>query len=509
MAILLTEILKQSILQRPETYERSLMHCLIQSVRFYRSLRPMLCPYNDKTFTYRSDFSVPRYNHLFAALDACWRMYDTQTFDADVFLPKETLENSLVDISNAAPPGSRVVETMAALLEELNSDFYAPNAAALASPEIMTALKGDVFSFWLDLRLAKHVNREITSMALETPLTLGAIKDLVKSHDISAVGTRDNIISIDSLIVGSSIHNPKLPTHLKSLNDRIGGGLGFGEVTMVAGNNGGGKSVLAADMAMHFAIGGRRVAFFTTEERPTAILGRMISNALNINMNEFSKRRDGIDGNLAAYELTNIPAWIHTDPTFGPKLKTWKNSLESRVQFVDWSQGQSYDIVSHFDAEIDNLCARGYPPDVIIFDWIGGALSKAKKPEEIRHHYAAGIDHIVEHTKKYSRVGVVLAQTDKTLNKGQMAVTMAMLSECKTMTNRISTFLGLSFIREKASDDKGTFRNLARKQFIHIDKSRYGSGGSCPVEIQFEFQRFTDRPRTTVAGGSDGMASMR
>jgi hypothetical protein len=175
--------------------------------------------------------------------------------------------------------------------------------------------------------------------------------------------------------------------------------------------------------------------------------------------------------------------------------------LSRQIFYLDWSQGQGLTIPGHLDQEIEQLGNLGWSPDFIIFDWIGGGLESSKQRDHLRHLYQESADYIVTHCKKTGRSAIVLAQLDKTKATNRQRTTMDMLSECKSMPNNYTNFVGISALREDAEVAGGTDRNLGLHQFLNVEKSRQGPGGLVPVEAYFRFQRFRDRQRT-LQGGS-------
>ena len=59
-----------------ETMEREIIFGMMSSYRFYRDLRDIVCPWDQDRMQHRLDFSTPRYNTLYRAIDSFYRRFD-------------------------------------------------------------------------------------------------------------------------------------------------------------------------------------------------------------------------------------------------------------------------------------------------------------------------------------------------------------------------------------------------------------------------------------------------
>lgn len=250
------------------------------------------------------------------------------------------------------------------------------------------------------------------------------------------------------------------------------------------------NTVLSTQLARDFSqLGHRKVAYVTTEQPPTELMARIASNHLQINYNHFTARKDL--GNATDYdrEVSVIPQWIWDDPQYQEGLKSLEEVM-SRIVFLDWSQGKGQSIAQNLEAELDALEATDFDPDILLIDWIGGGLDKGLEGKiDLRLVYQQAADWGVSYAKRRRKVVIEMAQFDRVKAMGKSKCGSAWLSECKTMGNNMTNFVGISAAVEDGSEDSVFSIN----QFLYVEKSRDGTGGNIPVERHFHFQRFRDK----------------
>jgi hypothetical protein len=84
-----------------DTLEREVVFGMTRSYQFYRRMRDIVCPYNVEKNTHRSDFSIPRYNVLYRAIDAFYRRFDhLPDTSQNLRLPAIVLKAQLIDWIN-------------------------------------------------------------------------------------------------------------------------------------------------------------------------------------------------------------------------------------------------------------------------------------------------------------------------------------------------------------------------------------------------------------------------
>lgn len=136
-------------------------------------------------------------------------------------------------------------------------------------------------------RLLGKTGQDMASRALEPDpnlheLTSAALKEIDAAIDRTQsrrTGARTGIFASEALRSLTDENAPRgLPTGLKTI-DRMTGGLYRGELSIVGGRPGSGKTTLAIQIAMNLAQQGSGVLFLSLEMSGAALNERMLSNA--------------------------------------------------------------------------------------------------------------------------------------------------------------------------------------------------------------------------------------
>lgn len=478
--------------QWPQSYERLLVKGLIHSLRFYRARRSVLCVYNQEKKTWRKDFTIPRYNTLFGILDTFWRLYDgdLQLLE-DLFIPKEQLQALIIDQANTIENSNPIYSHYTELLDEIEVDFY----VEAPSLSLLRVTGGNAFSVWMNSRVTAHTINQINSDSALGFLTMEDLQDTLSKRRRDLAVDNSTTVNAGVVMDGSVSYWKRIESGIVGLDIALGGGFGKGETTIIAGINGGGKTVLACQLAVNFAKRGRKVALFTTEQSPQDLIARMVCYYTGTGIDAFTDRKDMpiLASDNVEYKIKNIPDILYQDPSIAGQLHAFRDLAGKNIYCVDWSKSQGYTIPGHFENTMDQLTDLDWDPDVAIFDWLGGGKEQ-RKDTDLRLLYQESADCLVDYGKKRNKVVIMTAQIDKTKVHGKKRIQMHNLSECKTMTNNVSAFIGISALTD-AENDEGTKQNLSTRQFLNVEKSRKGPGGMVAVDINFRFQKFSDASR--------------
>jgi KaiC len=476
-----------------ETLERELVFGCMASYRFYRAARDIMCPWDPVKLTHRLDFSTGRYNTLYRAIDWFYRRFDNRTdLNPELCLPNSMLAAMIVDWGNRnAVPMSEAEE----LLNEINEETEFTRSLTYES--LHALLESSAFKDWLTSSVLKQtVGRIVSSQGLGA-LTLDNLEEyLNKAKTATAATTDANYYNAGSILTGRRRILPyiKIPEFGK-LNAALGGGLYRGEGTMVAGCNGGGKTILAMQWAKDFAKAGINCMVYTTERRPGEMILRSVAADLEVPLARLSPQTELLSDEVQ--ETGFIPDDIWENPNFRGKLDVLNDAFHQHLLIVDWSQGQGYTIASHLDADVANVERKGWHPDIIMFDWIGGGLDAASDKDKIRLYYQEAADGLINHGKRTGHATIAFAQFDKVKAENRDYVEMNMLSECKTMTNNLTNFIGITSMVDKHPKEGQSPRH--RKQYLCVSKATHGPGGKIEVDADFVYQKF--RERVTIASG--------
>ena len=151
-------IVTNELRRQPETFERRLIICLVNSSRFYRAHRERICPYDSETATWRQDFQTNRFNLLYPLIDQYWRQYDDYPDDSDFVIVKERLTECVIDAINR---GTIPSEDGDLLRQEIDLDFC---PATYPPADFFEVVGGAQLNRWLSIQSGRQlvgtINRE-------------------------------------------------------------------------------------------------------------------------------------------------------------------------------------------------------------------------------------------------------------------------------------------------------------------------------------------------------------
>ena len=467
----------------PATYERMVVLSLIHSHSFYLSVKDTLCPLDAETGLRRQDFSVYRYNVLFDHIASFWGLFRKPNPNP---IPEKFLETAVIDSSNLS---KMQIEVAQALLEEIKDDFY---THPMTQELIENGVAGEPFRYWMESRISKRAVDEISNKSRQMIMTMDNVTEILARHK-AALPEGETCTSMGNEALKAKIRrSAKISTGIDTLDKALGGGFGRWQSTLIAGCQGGGKTVLACQLAVEFGVQRRKVLFVTTEQSPTDLVLRFIANHCRVKYDRLSNRediqalQDGTD-----QEFDAIPQWLWTDPSTADRMQALESVLGQYVCFMDWSTGKK-SAEKHFGAELERIVQKGFDPEIIIFDWIGGGLDDSRQ-EDRRLIYEATAKYLIDLGKDTNRAMILLAQLNQTLAMGRAKPGANMMGECKTMGQTAWNFIGISSLLEK-----GSSAGFAALQNFYLEKARDGIGGAAvPVERNFAFQRF-QKARSTI-----------
>ena len=245
-----------------ETIERELIFGMAKFYHFYRDLRETICPYDATTASYRSDFSVDHYNTLFKALDTYYRRFDQKTDVAEDFgIPNAQLATYIADWIKK---GNIPEDLGDKLLSEIKHSAETIGAFTLDSLQALVA--GEQFQAWIKHRVMHNTMIQLNTQKQLGQLTMENLEDAVAAarQSVSMVGNNQSDTA-------RPIGEFQIPDE-HDQNELIGPGRFLcreGFATLV-GPSGIGKSTLAMQMAMSFALGKETFGF--KPSRPLKIL---------------------------------------------------------------------------------------------------------------------------------------------------------------------------------------------------------------------------------------------
>mgnify|MGYP003965154301 CR=1 FL=1 len=469
----LSDELKQNIDRNPAVFESYIMAALIGSHSFFLQHGYKICPIRPRINERRKDFSHNWLNVLYEALCVYWQGQNTTINENPI--PRAALDIYL----NEASDRGRILDKE---IEDL--DVGLVNIYSLVEVNIeatMTFVESGVLSRWLGIRLAQEWSKDaVADPNILTPERIAEWHDELQripaeDDDGSIVTVSDTIRNTETR--GELYTLPELP----ALSKAVGGGFAKGEHTLIAATTGGGKTVLAMQMAATWASIGINVTVVTTEQKPAQLMHRAYSCMNNIPFEFFTETDD-------ICPETKLPMRVTTDGEWMEGVHNFRAHVENRLTFLDWS-GSRKTIVGDLASNLDKLkrAIPNYETDILIFDWIGASLQRGAKVDAIRHLYNDVAAELKVIAVEKNLCVFSFAQLNKQLTKNSSKPDHTMLHECKSLPDQCVNALYLSSIKNNREEEEA----YTRMQFINVAKSRFGPGGHIKVARDFQYQRFS------------------
>ena len=446
----------------PALFERFLLLAMDQFGEVFNKYKDTLCV-RETDGKWTADFEVPVHNALYM----CIRDYRRMLGGNDSGRPIDgTLLRAF--LMQQATMGSEYVgvdevdEAVAYMTEirELNSAYA-----------VVTVM--DQIQRWLRKRRMNDAMRRIMRVDGWDPEVMKASLDAaVNAVQLSAMKTSFKFG--DCLNENLTVAKRYPITGMNEMNAVFGGGFCHGEYSLFIASTGAGKTVMALQ--------GLRVLFVTTEQGPAELEPRIISSFCNI---PFSQVRDGVDmKSLAGFQRDAIARL--------------RKNLDGRLWIEDWSKTRGASLSEDIDGLVDRYEKQYGKMDVLVFDWLGGALGELSK--EDMHVYRLILHNTGETLGKLAdsrnMIVVSFAQANFVQAKNRKKVDISMIAECKSVGNKAENIYGMSCLLLPDAEDDDVRDAYKEEQYLYASKSRKSRGIGCRMWRDFDYQRFTDRRPT-------------
>ncbi len=479
--------------------EHMLLLSAIQSYKFYALNKHRLCPRLPDGRTFRYDFTLLEYNQVFAIVGQFWETMGALLKSADARIGADLME---LQLGKRVENGSLTADDAHAIAKWLLQDLRTIEIA----PELLNTITNtEIFNKWIEQRVSDYEQGRLRGISATRRPTVADWQESLKSVQQATLSGDSQVVGPKALIESHLLFHRPVRSGFLELDHIIGGGYRMGETSIIGGVSGGGKTVLAMQLAHDFVcMDEANTLILTTEQPPAQMLFRLISNHMSANYSIFQSRFKVAEqvSTIADVHLPYTPAELWETPESWDLMNALKERLDKHLLFVDWSNG-GMTIEKDFDVAIEKaLMARpGWEPRVIIVDWVGGGLEhNSSAAISLRHFFKAAGETIINHGKRNKRAMVAFAQLNKDLVKPKCNyVTQSMLAECKSLTNNAANFVGITALRRESTDE---VMKLSPVQYLCADKSRNGVGGKVKVFLEFEYQRFKPAPKVLHGGGS-------
>lgn len=462
----------------PAYYEKCVLATLDYDIEFYRKLRNHLCiesisPTKKKPVYQPQDFSLHEYYVVYRVLSAWYELYFASGSSGSFRISEICFQQLLGTMAKKEPDLAKeeLHEYLKILVEIRNTVTWeeCQNIILASSPEDWLARKKVAIQA---LRFRNNPNSDVTSF-LE-----GASKT---TNDIFAI--RKNIVSsLTEHLYSKEEPLPRINVGcMPKLMQMTGGGFGKTEHTILMMHSGGGKTAIALQLAAAVAANPsmNKVLFCTTEQKPKELTPRLVSNVCGF---DFGMIKDGGDFSAMLTEQA---------------LVTFKNVLvpmADNIRYVDWSETPNNSVAINLTHEVKQMKRDCGGCDLVILDWLGGALGQNGKNLDNMHlvfENAANEMATLATTEQVACFST--AQADPT-KKEKSKLTFMDAQKCKTLHNRATNFVSISSLsprgEERDNQEDAHQANIADDQFMHVSKARKSVGLTYRVRRELKYQRF-------------------
>lgn len=337
---------------------------------------------------------------------------------------------------------------------------------------------GDLFDAWFNAGLGEDIANLVNSS--DNVYDVDDLAEKINRIQLLKTKKENKTVSVMSSIRRDEDIGDVIPSGIGKLDRNLGGGFRCGESTIFAATTGGGKTVMACQMAGQFAGMGRKTIFVTTEQQPNELTPRFLSNMCSIPIEEFHRDFQGAG-------TTIIPNHVLQNTEYSVKVANSLNVLHSHVKYIDWSGGDGMSIEKDLDPAIDAIVNDPEDPfeaEVLIFDWLGGALKKDAN-KDLRIMYLDGAEYLHNIAKQRKISVLFFAQLNKVKARNRARCDSSMLAECTSLPDKASNAIYVSSVM---SDEGENSYSMTQK--MNVDKARKGPMGTLDVIRDFKHQRF-------------------
>lgn len=458
------EVIKHMIDSSDQAFEDRVLACALNRSDFLALVRPVLCvnpqPERQKEDDWQDDFA----EWECAALFRCIRKHFEATLGNGSRMTREFLRSALEQ------GVSRVQEISEDEIPSTLERFDAIDALDL--PESWSMVEQG-FIYWLE---KTRTTRFITSNTASDGWSPARLTEGLQAQ---LEPVRNLAQPPEGRFQAFGEAPPPEPTEiiksgLRACDESIGG-FAKEELTLVIAPSGGGKTVLATQFAGAFARKEYKVLFITTEQPPHELTPRIVSNQCNI---PFSRIKGGVN----EQEL---------QPDEHKRYRQLFEILSANLHFANWGKDRSRSISNDLDGEVREFVKLHGRLDVVIFDYIGGALGEIHGHDQhaLRMAMLRTGDALADLSRKHKLVVIACAQAGITSSRGKRRIGQEDIAECKGLGRAATNVIGLSALLDTSDEDGSSY---ASTQYLNVSKARKSAGGCRRLVRDFGFQRYRD-----------------
>jgi replicative DNA helicase len=262
----------------------------------------------------------------------------------------------------------------------------------------------------------------------------------------------------------------QVPISMIDIDNITNGGLGSGELGVMIGKTGDGKSIFLCNVAVGACMIGKKVAYFTMEANEDILAGR-------------------IDGKISGYTVEEMKAKMD-------KLEAAVMQLPGDLVIKEFPG----DITTAVDISnyVNDMIINGFIPDLIVIDYIG-ILAPTKRSKETRHNIGRVCKDMITHVGKRYKVPVWSAhqssevEDDNNINKTEhqakkenlnKVIGIGGIAEAKVALSAEATLL--MSLNQNSIERSQTPQGLR----IYVMKNRVGPRPIHPFRMTIDKTRF-------------------
>lgn len=465
----------------PENYEQFLLVALYKNAELRTACEPFLCV-NTRTKALLNDFQYPLHYTIYLLIK-CWRNN----------CPEEEIDDAaLYSILLGLSTQSHLYVTQDNVSEVAN-EFRAMMAAT--DGIIAYAMVKNTWRTWLNERRGVRAGSAICKAGGDEIATREIIADLNENRAaiLNGENNRPKLTKLGSWRTRTQEATKRFPlgAALGQINRDLGGGFGTQEHVLFIAPTGGGKTVMACQIAAMLASSGVPVLYVTTEQGEHELWPRFISclsadmvshckipfAALNENPSmdgsKFTDRQREVADKL---ESTLAPYLFIADWT-GDELDANGDPLPKKEVTADMDE--------YVKEWLESIKELGCDTGVVILDWIGGAL-QADIPanKDIRLIFKEAATKMKDVAKQFNVATISFAQATPTSHKSKLDARD--MAECKSLHFEATAAFAISAVvgTEESSD------SYSDDQLLNCYKSRKAKPHVSKLKRDFDFQRF-------------------
>jgi hypothetical protein len=466
------EISRQWVDDNGDWFEKAILWFAIHDEGLWKVLAPLVCVASDSQPV--KDFSIPLHTAVYRLVAGHRLALGTRMSG------RLSRESFALAVNNAAASGkllgiSEVTPAMV-LYDELTTQSY------LQLKEVLQSGLG----YWL---AKQRTGILVTSLCAKRDWSANTLMERM-SVEIGNVNRRMSPTThisefTTSIMTRKTTTTPCLTSGLHGLDMLLGGGFHDGDGHLIIAATGVGKTVAFMQLASEFALNGHIVAAITTEQPMAQLEPRVISNRCNIPF-------DQIGRGFTLQSLTTEQR---------QRASRLLSTIANRLFVFDWGKQRKSVLSGGIEEEINYCRERTGKCDVVLLDWLGGALTDDVKDDKDKKRLAIQntADRMAEVAREFEIPTITFCQAHKVHGINNMCVGVKEVPDCKTVDQKVATVIGITGMlskeareRIKQGDSPHGVGLYDQDQYFYVSKGRFSVGGHARFKRDFKYQRMTD-----------------